>query len=847
MASNNIARLGVVLGLDTAEFTAAIDKVMSENRKLGMQLKRDMNAAAAEVSALKFATEDYGKTLTKVQLIEREIQTGRYQNVTQQMKQTLLQQAAAYDAVASSAGKAQAGIAGLNAQQKMNLTYQTTDFFTQLASGQNMMVAAIQQGGQLKDSLGGLGAMFRVLGGMIFSFTGALVAVTAGIGGMAYAAIKGREEFDKLKDTIALTGNYSRITTDNFATLASSLNASSTSTISNIKGVLEAMLQSGQFTYKAFDHASAAILEYAKLSGLSGKEAADKLIPSLDGSASSAKKLNDQFNFLTLSQYKHIEALSEAGKKQEAMIETIDLLTNSWKKQERQIGILESTLIASKKAASEFWNALLNIGVPDSEQQKIDKLNEGILIYTKQLKTAGISDPLKNDLIDRIKKLQDEVELRQENLRLASRKPSQGLIGEKEQIAEYDKSGGISAARTHAASVAKAELEARYTVLSYGADEFTKIELEFQKQRETILLEETTKNAEQNNYFAVQNAKERYAKLNVAAAVFLEKMNELEDKRYKFAEQKHEEDQARIKRERGELDASLEKTRLLTKATKEKTDSEMISLNRQQEVFMLDTKGMVMKAEDLKLAKELAAIEYTRFDNRRKLALTEGLADSDRQIAMEAENTLATEAIRLARERYSITKGIQEGGAEQGLRVAMAKFVNNLPTDFQLAQTAFESVMGNMSQALDNFVKTGKLNFKDFTRSIIQDLIAIQLKAQANRLLSGLFSALSFSSSAMPGEGLAAGYAKADGGPVSGNNAYLVGERGPEIFMPPGSGTIIPNHALSMGGGTTNVTNNYISAIDTKSFEDRLLGSSNTIWAANAYANKSLAVSRGRT
>jgi hypothetical protein len=52
---------------------------------------------------------------------------------------------------------------------------------------------------------------------------------------------------------------------------------------------------------------------------------------------------------------------------------------------------------------------------------------------------------------------------------------------------------------------------------------------------------------------------------------------------------------------------------------------------------------------------------------------------------------------------------------------------------------------------------------------------------------------------------------------------------------------------LSMGGGTTNVTNNYISAIDTKSFEDRLLGSSNTIWAANSYANKSLAVSRGRT
>lgn len=846
MASNNIARLGVVLGLDTAEFTAAIDKVMSENRKLGMQLKRDMNAAAAEVSALKFATEDYGKTLTKVQLIEREIQTGRYQNVTQQMKQTLLQQAAAYDAVASSAGKAQAGIAGLNAQQKMNLTYQTTDFFTQLASGQNMMVAAIQQGGQLKDSLGGLGAMFRVLGGMIFSFTGALVALASGLGGIAYGAYKGREEFDKLRDSLTLTGNYAGVTQSSFSILASTLSTKLNVGVGDARTVLNSLVATGDHASNSFNIFGETILRFARLSGINAKEAADKLIPSLDGTAASAYKLNQQYNFLTLAQYKHIESLADHNKRKEAAIETATLLNKSLKSTEAQLGSLDKIVLQSTIMWQNFWAGVYNLGKPDSPNVAIVALSAAIAKLKKEQSEMSPGHPLYGMKGLEIKKFQDEQNrlIEAERIKADAYSKSQE---EKSKLEAYKDSGGISAARTHAASVAKAELEARYTVLSYGADEFTKIELEFQKQRETILLEETTKNAEQNNYFAVQNAKERYAKLNVAAAVFLEKMNELEDKRYKFAEQKHEADQERIKRERGELDASLEKTRLLTKATKEKTDSEMISLNRQQEMFMLDTKGMVMKAEDLKLAKELAAIEYTRFDNRRKLSLTENLADSDRQIAMEAENTLATEAIRLARERYRITKGIQEGGAEQGLRVAMAKFANGLPTDFQLAQTAFESVMGNMSQALDNFVKTGKLNFKDFARSIIQDLIAIQLKAQANRLLSGLFSALSFSSSAMPGEGLAAGYAKADGGPVSGNNAYLVGERGPEIFMPPGSGTIIPNHALSMGGGTTNVTNNYISAIDTKSFEDRLLGSSNTIWAANSYANKSLAVSRGRT
>ena len=42
--------------------------------------------------------------------------------------------------------------------------------------------------------------------------------------------------------------------------------------------------------------------------------------------------------------------------------------------------------------------------------------------------------------------------------------------------------------------------------------------------------------------------------------------------------------------------------------------------------------------------------------------------------------------------------------------------------------------------------------------------------------------------------------AKAMGGPVSGGTPYLVGERGPELFVPGGSGSIVPNS--SMGGNT---------------------------------------------
>jgi hypothetical protein len=46
---------------------------------------------------------------------------------------------------------------------------------------------------------------------------------------------------------------------------------------------------------------------------------------------------------------------------------------------------------------------------------------------------------------------------------------------------------------------------------------------------------------------------------------------------------------------------------------------------------------------------------------------------------------------------------------------------------------------------------------------------------------------------------------RALGGPVSPNNSYIVGERGPELFTPTSSGNITPNNAL---GGSTSITVN---------------------------------------
>jgi phage-related minor tail protein len=57
------------------------------------------------------------------------------------------------------------------------------------------------------------------------------------------------------------------------------------------------------------------------------------------------------------------------------------------------------------------------------------------------------------------------------------------------------------------------------------------------------------------------------------------------------------------------------------------------------------------------------------------------------------------------------------------------------------------------------------------------------------------------------------GGGRADGGAVTGGTSYLVGERGAEIFKPSSSGRIIPNRAMSGGGGTV-INVNVTGAID---------------------------------
>jgi lambda family phage tail tape measure protein len=276
-------------------------------------------------------------------------------------------------------------------------------------------------------------------------------------------------------------------------------------------------------------------------------------------------------------------------------------------------------------------------------------------------------------------------------------------------------------------------------------------------------------------------------------------------------------------------------------------------LQDQQEEFKLSLRARHMRQEDVLLEKELLQIE----SNRKKMVdeiSRSGVLDLEtKNQAIEREEKLAELAERNARARNEMTKAQRGGSFGAGFGMAMQDTFRNMSTELERGQQAFESVMGNMNAALDNFVRTGKLSFKDLARSIIQDIIAIELKASALRMfkLSGLSSLFSGGSGASSITSAAPGMGFAEGGDPPVGVPSLVGERGPELFVPRTSGTVIPNNMLGgmMGNNQPSITYNgpYIaqmSAIDTQSATQFLSRNKSAVWAANQTAQRALPQSR---
>ena len=118
------------------------------------------------------------------------------------------------------------------------------------------------------------------------------------------------------------------------------------------------------------------------------------------------------------------------------------------------------------------------------------------------------------------------------------------------------------------------------------------------------------------------------------------------------------------------------------------------------------------------------------------------------------------------------------------------------------------------SSAFEDAIVGGK-DLRDVVRGLEQDILRIVTRKLVTEPLANLFSG--FASNA--GGLLSSLFARASGGPVTGGYPYLVGEKGPELFVPSSSGSIVPNSrmgganiTINIAGSATRDTANQIAA-----------------------------------
>jgi lambda family phage tail tape measure protein len=354
----------------------------------------------------------------------------------------------------------------------------------------------------------------------------------------------------------------------------------------------------------------------------------------------------------------------------------------------------------------------------------------------------------------------------------------------------------------------QSNIEAAKNQALKGANEIQAIEInaaaEVAKARESIFAQERLSDAQKGAEFAAKKKEietkaandTAKARSQLNAKIFTEE----EAQRVKIAEELAAED----KRINDIIASSMKVVDEIANQNKEMAAKAKFALDA---ATLTDTERANAQA--------LFDIEQQRLALLKQIADIKDLPYAERLAREQQVNDLIAQ-------RKADTVANQEAQAQQqkdfsaGWERAYRQYVENGNNSFAQAGQMFQTLSRGFEDSMVRFVQTGKLSFKD----LFNTLIAEAVRAQSSKLLTSLLGmgggGGGFFGSLFGGIGKIFGFA--DGGNPPINRPSIVGERGPELFVPRTAGTIVPNDML--GGGNTNMTavTYNIQAVDASSF-----------------------------
>ncbi|EJT2453290.1 phage tail tape measure protein [Escherichia coli] len=256
------------------------------------------------------------------------------------------------------------------------LPAQFTDIVTQLAGGQNPWLILLQQGGQVKDSFGGMIPMFRGLAGAISLPMAGVTSLAVATGALAYAWYQGDSTLSAFNKTLVLSGNQSGLTAERMLTLSRAGQAAGL-TFNQASESLAALVNAGVRGGEQFDSINQSVARFASASGVEVDKVAEAFGKLTTDPTSGLMAMARQFRNVTAEQIAYVAQLQRSGDEAGALQAANEAATKGFDDQTRRLkenmGTLETWADKTGKAFKSMWDAILDIGRPDTEQEMLIK------------------------------------------------------------------------------------------------------------------------------------------------------------------------------------------------------------------------------------------------------------------------------------------------------------------------------------------------------------------------------------------------------------------------------------------------------------------------------------------
>ena len=287
--------------------------------------------------------------------------------------------------------------AGQTRMALQQLPLQFSDIVVSLQAGQKPLTVLLQQGAQIKDSFGGIGAAARALGGYVMGLVNPFTVAAAGIGAVAFAYEKGAQESRAFQNAVTLSGNAIGLSASQFSTMAQSI-ASVSGTRGAAAAALTEIAGTGQIAGKQIEAIGTAAILMEKATGQAVSETIKQFVKLADEPVKASVELNKQYNYLTAAVYEQIKALEEQGNRigavELAEKSYADTLASRAASVADNAGIMERAWRGITGAAKGAWDAMLGIGRPTTGADQLAMLEKQLSERTERNASLGIKDGL---------------------------------------------------------------------------------------------------------------------------------------------------------------------------------------------------------------------------------------------------------------------------------------------------------------------------------------------------------------------------------------------------------------------------------------------------------------------